>query len=171
MTPPDATARPGADHADRPRPHIGQQAHAPNRTPWAPGQLHPPAPAAPGPRAAAHPAAPSAAGPVPAVPATALFPAIGRFPGTIHPTGAAPAPVSVRYRAPAAALTGLTLLALLGGWLVAAPFLVGGQPRGGAWTDATRVDVATGAVLAGAALAGLFGYFAAAVCWLARYGR
>ena len=81
------------------------------------------------------------------------------------------APPAPRPQAPVAALTGLTLVALLGGWLVAAPFIVGDQARGGAWTASTRVDVATGAAIAGTAVLGLLGYVAAAIAWLARYGR
>jgi hypothetical protein len=81
-----------------------------------------------------------------------------------------PLPVS-RPRAPVAALTSLTFVALLGGWLIAAPFVLGDQARGGAWTASTRVDVATGTAVAGLALVGLFGYLAAAIAWLARYGR
>jgi hypothetical protein len=82
-----------------------------------------------------------------------------------------PEPAAVEHKAPVAAFTGLLLLALLGGWLVTAPFLLGDQPRGARWTAATRTDVITGAVLAGAALAGLLGYLAAAVSWLSRYRR
>ncbi|MGH6657842.1 MAG: hypothetical protein ACRDVE_21860 [Actinocrinis sp.] len=80
-------------------------------------------------------------------------------------------PPPVRPKAPVAALTGLVLVGLLGGWLVAAPFVIGDQPRGAAWDAATRTDVATGAAIAGVALAGLLGYLAAAVSWLSRYGR
>ncbi len=82
-----------------------------------------------------------------------------------------PHPIARALRTPVAALLGLVLLALLGGWLIAAPFALGDQPRGAAWTAATRTDVATGAALAGVALLGLLGYLAAAVAWLARYGR
>jgi hypothetical protein len=82
-----------------------------------------------------------------------------------------PAPVVARPKAPVAALTGLVLVALLGGWLVAAPFVLGDQPRGAVWSAATRTDVATGAAIAGVAVLGLLGYLAAAVSWLARYGR
>ncbi|HZU59034.1 MAG TPA: hypothetical protein VFA06_24355 [Actinocrinis sp.] len=80
-------------------------------------------------------------------------------------------PVAPRPKAPVTALTGLFLIALLGGWLIAAPFLLGDQARGAAWTAATRTDVATGAAVAGIAILGLFGYLAAAITWLARYGR
>ena len=82
-----------------------------------------------------------------------------------------PAPAAVRPKAPVAALTGLCLVALLGGWLVAAPFVLGDQARGAVWTAATRTDVATGAAVAGIAVLGLLGYLAAAVSWLSRYGR
>jgi hypothetical protein len=81
-----------------------------------------------------------------------------------------PQPVP-RPKAPVAALTGLLLVALLGGWLIAAPFVLGDQARGAAWTAATRTDVATGCAVAGLAVLGLLGYLAAAVAWLARYGR
>ncbi len=80
-------------------------------------------------------------------------------------------PPPARPKAPVAALTGLVLLALLGGWLIAAPFVLGDQGRGAAWTAATRTDVVSGAAVAGCALAGLLGYLAAAVSWLSRYGR
>jgi hypothetical protein len=48
-----------------------------------------------------------------------------------------------RHPAPVTALLGLGLLALLGAWLTAAPFLLGyrsagDQRRGAAWTAATR---------------------------------
>ena len=84
------------------------------------------------------------------------------------PSAPPPAP---RPKAPVAALTGLTLVALLGGWLVAAPFVLGDQVRGAAWSAATRTDVATGAAIAGIAVLGLLGYHAAAIAWLSRYGR
>lgn len=76
-----------------------------------------------------------------------------------------------RARAPIAALVGLMLLALLGGWLAAAPFALGEQRRGAPWDAATCTDVATGGTLAAVALAGLLAYLAAALSWLARYGR
>ncbi len=82
-----------------------------------------------------------------------------------------PAPAPVRPRAPVAALTGLLLVGLLGGWLVAAPFVLGDQTRGAVWTAATRTDVATGSAVAGVAVLGLLAYLAAALAWLARYGR
>ena len=81
------------------------------------------------------------------------------------------APAAPRPRAPVAAITGLLLVALLGGWLIAAPFVLGDQARGGNWTAATRTDVATGAAVAAVAVLGLLGYLAAAISWLARYGR
>lgn len=80
-------------------------------------------------------------------------------------------PPAQRPKAPVAALTGLTLVALLGGWLIAAPFVLGDQARGAAWTAATRTDVATGSAIASIAVFGLLGYLAAAIAWLARYGR
>lgn len=82
-----------------------------------------------------------------------------------------PNPIARALRTPVGALLGLVLLALLGGWLIAAPFALGDQPRGVAWTAATDTDVATGAALAGIAMLGLLGYLAAAIAWLARYGR
>jgi len=69
------------------------------------------------------------------------------------------------------ALTGLGLLAGIGGWLVAAPFVLGDQARAAAWTTPTRIDVATGAILTVLALTGLLGYLGAAITWSARYGR
>ncbi|HEY3872425.1 MAG TPA: hypothetical protein VGM10_28965 [Actinocrinis sp.] len=76
-----------------------------------------------------------------------------------------------RAGAPIAALAGLVLLVLLGGWLAAAPFALGEQRPGAAWDAATCTDVATGGALAAVALAGLLAYLAAALSWLARYGR
>ena len=69
------------------------------------------------------------------------------------------------------ALTGLGLLAGIGGWLVAAPFVLGDQARAAAWTTPTRIDVATGAIFTVLALTGLLGYLGAAITWSARYGR
>jgi hypothetical protein len=100
----------------------------------------------------------------PTVPSPALSPAPSPNPDL-------PAAVAARPKPPVAALTGLTLLAGLGGWLVAAPFLLGDQDRAAAWTTATLVDVGSGAVLTLLALTGLFGYLGAAVGWSARYGR
>ena len=76
-----------------------------------------------------------------------------------------------RPKPPVAALTGLVLLAGIGGWLVAAPFVLGDQARAAAWTTPTRIDVATGAILTVLALTGLLGYLGAAITWSARYGR
>ena len=87
------------------------------------------------------------------------------------PSPLPPPPVNPAPRTPVAALVGLFLLGVLGGWLVAEPFTVGDQPRGAAWTAATRTDVVSGAALASVAVLGLLGYLAAAVAWLARYGR
>lgn len=88
----------------------------------------------------------------------------------------ASSPSPRRYRAPVAALLGLGLLALLGAWLAAAPFLLGyrrpgDQRRGAAWTAATRVDVSAGAALTAVAVAALLGYAASSAAWLARYRR
>jgi hypothetical protein len=84
------------------------------------------------------------------------------------------APARRGHPAPVAALLGLTLLALAGTWLVAAPFVlgyhgVGDQRRGAAWTASTRVDVSAGAAIAAVSVAALLGYLASAVTWLARY--
>jgi hypothetical protein len=79
-------------------------------------------------------------------------------------------PPSTRPEAPVAALVGLLFVALLGGWLLAAPFVLGDQVRGGRWSAETYSDVATGAALLAVAVLGLLGYLAAAVCWLARHG-
>lgn len=80
-------------------------------------------------------------------------------------------PEAARPKAPVAALTGLFLIALLGCWLIAAPFLLGDQTLGAAWSTATRVDVATGAAVTATAVVALMAYLAAAIHWLARYGR
>ena len=90
------------------------------------------------------------------------------------PVAVLAAPARRGYPAPVAALLGLTLLALAGAWLVAAPFVlgyhgVGDQRRGAAWTASTRVDVSAGAAVAAVAVAALLGYLASAVTWLARY--
>jgi hypothetical protein len=79
-----------------------------------------------------------------------------------------------RQSAPTAALLGLGVLALVGAWLIAAPFLLGyhglgDQRRGVAWTDSTRVDVSLGSAILAVSVAALLGYLAAAVTWLARY--
>lgn len=95
-----------------------------------------------------------------------------------HPTHGRPAPTAAarRAHAPAAALAGLVLLALAGAWLAAAPFLLGvhgpgDQPRGAAWTAATRVDVSTGAAIVAVAVAALLGYLASSITRAARYRR
>ncbi|MBR7832312.1 hypothetical protein KDL01_03530 [Actinospica durhamensis] len=81
-----------------------------------------------------------------------------------------------RPAAPVAALLGLGLLVLLGGWLIAAPFVLGyhgadDQRRGAAWTAATRVDVSAGAAVLAVAVAALLGYTASSAAWQARYRR
>ena len=75
---------------------------------------------------------------------------------------------------PVAALLGLGLLALVGAWLMAAPFALGyhsfgDQRRGAQWTPATRVDVSLGAAILAVSVAALLGYLAASITWLARY--
>ena len=105
----------------------------------------------------------------PRIPAQSAQPPAGVEPAAAppyQPPAPAPAP-----KPPVAALTGLTLLAGLGAWLLAAPFLLGEQARAVPWTTATRVDVGTGAALTLVALTGLLGYLGAAVGWRARYGR
>ncbi|MGH3151783.1 MAG: hypothetical protein ACRDOB_13810 [Streptosporangiaceae bacterium] len=52
------------------------------------------------------------------------------------------------------ALTGLVIIFVAGAWVVAAPFAMRYQPAGAPWTAAARMDVAVGAVLAAAGLAG-----------------
>jgi hypothetical protein len=52
------------------------------------------------------------------------------------------------------ALAGLAVITGIGGWLVAAPFVLRYQPSGARWTGAARMDVAVGAVLIVAGLAG-----------------
>jgi hypothetical protein len=56
------------------------------------------------------------------------------------------------------ALAGLVAIAAVGGWLIAAPFVLRYQPSGASWTGAARRDVVVGAVLV---LAGFAGFFAA----------
>jgi hypothetical protein len=85
------------------------------------------------------------------------------------------APASHRHATrPVAALLGLGLLALVGAWLMAAPFALGyhsfgDQRRGAQWTPATRVDVSLGAAILAVSVAALLGYLAASITWLARY--
>jgi hypothetical protein len=52
------------------------------------------------------------------------------------------------------ALAGLVIIFATGSWLVAAPFAVRYQPAGARWTGAAQIDVAVGAILAAAGLAG-----------------
>jgi hypothetical protein len=54
------------------------------------------------------------------------------------------------------ALGGLLAVLAAGAWLIAAPFVVRYQPSGAPWSGAARMDVAVGAILAGAGLAGFF---------------
>lgn len=77
----------------------------------------------------------------------------------------------IRFRIPVLALTALLAVGLIGGWLIAAPFVTGIQPRGERWLTATRDDVACGGALVGLAIVGLLGYLAASTRWLAAYGR
>lgn len=61
---------------------------------------------------------------------------------------------------------GLALLAVVlaaGCALSAAPFVLDWQPRGAAWSTATRCDVTVGAVLAAAAFCGLLAALAGCV--------
>ena len=61
------------------------------------------------------------------------------------------------------ALGGLLVMAATGAWLVAAPFVVRYQPAGAPWTGAAWMDVAVGAVVVVAGLAGLFAALAGRV--------
>jgi hypothetical protein len=56
------------------------------------------------------------------------------------------------------ALAGLAAIFAVGGWLIAAPFVLHFQSPGAPWTNAARIDVVTGAVLV---LAGFSGFFTA----------
>jgi hypothetical protein len=67
------------------------------------------------------------------------------------------------------ALTAFLVL-LAGAWLVLAPFALGTQPAGGAWTDETRTDVWTGAGLLVAGLAGVVAFASALWQYLAERG-
>lgn len=60
-------------------------------------------------------------------------------------------------------MAGFVVVFLAGLWLVAAPFLVGYQPRGAHWTPATRNDVIVGAVVAAVAFAAFFAALAGIV--------
>jgi len=61
------------------------------------------------------------------------------------------------------AIGGLTVIFAAGPWLVAAPFVLRYQPPDAPWTDAVWMDVAVGAVLAVAGLAGLLAALAGGV--------
>jgi hypothetical protein len=54
-------------------------------------------------------------------------------------------------------VAGVLAVFAAGVWLVAAPFALGYQPAGLAWTGATKTDVITGGLLAVAGFAALFG--------------
>ncbi len=54
------------------------------------------------------------------------------------------------------ALAGLAVIAATGAWLLTAPFVLRYQPVGARWTGAARLDVAVGAALAVAGMAGFF---------------
>ncbi|MDA0638350.1 hypothetical protein OUY22_33510 [Nonomuraea sp. MCN248] len=68
-------------------------------------------------------------------------------------------------------VTALALLFVTGLWLVAAPFVVGYQPRGAEFTAATVNDLWVGGALAGGSFLGLAGYAAAALRELTARGR
>ncbi len=57
----------------------------------------------------------------------------------------------------------LAFIFLAGLWLVVAPFALRFQHAHAGWTGATRADVITGAILALAAFAGMFGILAGRV--------
>ena len=61
------------------------------------------------------------------------------------------------------ALAGLAVIFVTGAWLVAAPFVLRYQPAGAPWTGAARLDVAVGAALAAAGLAGFLAALAGQV--------
>ncbi|MFE3449678.1 hypothetical protein ACFXJ8_12155 [Nonomuraea sp. NPDC059194] len=65
-------------------------------------------------------------------------------------------------------VSALALLFLGGLWLVAAPFVVGYQPRGDEWSDATVNDVWVGGLLTAGAFAALVAYAADALRELTR---
>ncbi len=56
------------------------------------------------------------------------------------------------------ALGGLAAIFAIGGWLIAAPFVLHFQAPAAPWTNAARIDIVTGAVLV---LAGFSAFFAA----------
>jgi hypothetical protein len=60
-------------------------------------------------------------------------------------------------------VAGVAAVFATGLWLIAAPFALGYQHAGAAWTDATRTDVITGGALAAAGFAGLFAVVAGRV--------
>jgi hypothetical protein len=62
-----------------------------------------------------------------------------------------------------AGIAGVVVIFGTGLWLLAAPFALRCQPAGAGWTGATRTDVITGAVLAVAGFAGVFGVIAGRV--------
>src|SRR5690606_9782878 len=68
-------------------------------------------------------------------------------------------------------VTALAPLLLAGLWLVAAPFVVGYQPRDAALTPATVNDLWVGGALAGVSFLGLIGYAAALLRELVQHGR
>ena len=61
------------------------------------------------------------------------------------------------------ALGGLLTVLAAGAWLIVAPFVTHYQPSGTPWSGAARMDVAVGAILAAAGLAGFFGALAGRV--------
>jgi hypothetical protein len=54
------------------------------------------------------------------------------------------------------ALGGLLAMAAAGAWLIAAPFVVRYQPAGAPWSGPAWLDMAVGAIVATAGLAGFF---------------
>jgi len=54
------------------------------------------------------------------------------------------------------ALGGLLAVLAAGAWLIAAPFVAHYQPASAPWSGAARMDVAVGAIVAAAGLAGFF---------------
>lgn len=66
-----------------------------------------------------------------------------------------------RWISPGLWLTGLTGLA--GIWVAGAPFWMGYQGAGAAWTAATKTDVATGLALVGVCALGGFAHVALAL--------
>jgi hypothetical protein len=68
----------------------------------------------------------------------------------------------VKVRDGVAVIT-LVLLAVAGGWLVAAPFLLHYQPTGAHWTGSTRLSLWFGVGLLGLGMLSLAGYATAAL--------